>query len=668
MEEKEKIEILNNISDMLVDIKEDQYSFEASELGAHAQSESFFENNLLNAINIIDEFIFDENQEYNEDEILNILKIQKDENNNYYVEDMALEEYESYFKYNIDISILKNKLSKYDNYQYYDDEYNNIYLNFKDDLYLIDIEKKVKNKKEYLNIFLDKIKDLIVSKYDFNKEYIDILLNKYKEKDNMDFYAQLISDLKIVKSVEKINIDNNRLINILKGDNIKKDIYLLSKELFVLSKFKYVNEKIIKHFNFDTLNKNKLYKKLKEMVLNELAEREGFKIENSKFIYQKDIYISFLNNYFIKQVDKIGEKITENYLESSTIEIYEKFLDVFNVYNRYKNLIKNNKNFEIEKIENLENLYDEINNMVEESNLNKFVKKIIGSYHNLKTKENIDLLRIIKNKKIDENFIKKELKNIALIKSANELTNELNKIIKITTENLDNVLSLEYRINYNNLNAKIIEKFNNKKVLLITEDIEASKFLCPSSWCITKSNHFFNNYKSDGFNMVLFDFSRNDSYSIVGISMTKSGKFSIFDKNNNSIVSLDKFMTNEEISKLKNKFNIQCLKKEEKEFLNGSIKLTEISDPIYILSKININDIKINNFNILIEKSLKNSKFKKEETILRIIELNKYIKFDLNSHKLFLKEVEKIDNEKIKFLISKNINIDFKKNKSYKIV
>lgn len=669
MTEEEKINLLDNLYDFLNDIAEDEYSFETKELGMHAQSKDVYDNYKSDALNIAEKFIFEENNDLNEEEIINILDLKKDERGYFLKKDQALEEYSYDFEINIKEYYLKKELSKFKNFKYYNTENVLLFLLFKDDLELLDLEKDVKSEDEYVDIFKIKIKDLIQKKNDFNEEFVDVFVDIMRGSNN--FYNSYISSLKllnILKRMENFKYVNNKIIKAIKSKDIIKELYFLCKEEDLHLDTDYMIRKISGHFNKDTLDKNELFKEFKRIIRNEVYEDKHFDVKDGNLTYKKNLIDNI--NELERQVNSIESNNDEkrNFLFKLN-ETYNVFLTTFDFYNKYKNLIKSDKNFNIEKINYIEECYDEINKLVENSNLKKYVKKIIGSYNHLKTEENIEILRDLKERKISDKIIKKELKNIALIKTPEDLYLELEKISKTISEDLDNHISLLSNIEINELNAELIySSDDNKKNLVVTKDIKSSKYLCPSIWCITKSELLFNNYKDNGFNTVLFDFSKekNDRYSVVGISIKKSGNVSVFDKNNRS-VSLTDFLSEDEINKIKEKIHVFYLKEERKKVEKGEKKLINTTDPIYILNE--LKNKNVDNFEELIMISLNNSKFKKEDTLLKIVNINKKLNIDLMNVPDFVVGLSLIEDEKIRFLISKNaIKEKIISNKSNKMI
>lgn len=654
MTEEEKINLFDKLTDFLQDIAEDEYAFEASELGMHAQSRDVYDGYALDALSIAEVFIFEEKNDLNEEEILNILDLEKDERGYFLAKDQALEEYSYGFEINVKEYYLKKELSKFKNFKYYNKENVLLFLLFKDDLELLDLEKDVKSEDEYVDIFKTKIKGLIQKKNDFNEEFVDVFVDIMKGSKN--FYNSYIDSLKllnILKKMENFKYVNNKIIKAIKSEDITKNLYFLCKEEDLHLDTDYMVRKISGHFNKDTLDKNELFKEFKRIIRNEVYEDKDFDLKDGNLTYRKNLINNI--NELERQVNSIESNSDENrefFLKLN--ETYNVFLTTFEFYNKYKNLIKSDKNFKMEKINYLEECYDEINKLVENSNLKKYVKKIIGSYNHLKSEENMAILKDLKERKISDKIIKKELKNIALIKTPEDLFLELEKISKTISENLNNHISLLNKIETNELNAELLYSYdNNKKNLVVTKDIKSSKYLCPSIWCITKSESFFNSYKGDGFNTVLFDFSRNskDRFSIVGLSIKKSGSISAFDKNNYS-VNVSEFLSKNEIDKIKEKVHILCLKEEIEKVKREEKKLIDTIDPIYVLNE--LKNKNVDNFEELIMMSLIKSKFKKEDTLLKIVNINKELNIDLMSVPDFVINMSSIKDEKVKFLISKN--------------
>jgi hypothetical protein len=141
---------------------------------------------------------------------------------------------------------------------------------------LIDYKYYIKNKSRIIKLFKDKGNDLSI--YLNNKSgYIDV-------ENNSSIYKIIVSDLKGNKSIVKIPIIQNDLIN----DSLKK--------IKLFSSNKYINNKLDYNFKFENaginIAKNTF---LKDIQLNIESFKDSIKIINSEIAVFKNIKINFLN-------------------------------------------------------------------------------------------------------------------------------------------------------------------------------------------------------------------------------------------------------------------------------------------------------------------------------------------------------------------------------------
>ena len=148
--------------------------------------------------------------------------------------------------------------------------YKNEIINLKNNIYLLNINYLINNKKK-ISEYLNKIKN----KFDFifieNK---NIYFNKYKKIANKEIYLFESNIVEIEKGIKYLNKDNMEIII------NKKNIHTIDKEIIekivnkkILEEINYnknINLFINNNFNLNCLNKNQINKFLK--IINKMEE------------------------------------------------------------------------------------------------------------------------------------------------------------------------------------------------------------------------------------------------------------------------------------------------------------------------------------------------------------------------------------------------------------
>ena len=379
---------------------------------------------------------------------------------------------------------------------------------------------------------------------------------------------------------------------------------------------------------------------------------EQIKNENN---YCKIIEIA-LNDFLLEKNNENSIKEFSEFLNSIFFPFKNK--NIINIYFQiFKNIEKNNKfEYFLELLENCENLNKNIlfilknclfmflNNFCCMKNEKNFTIKIINFliknlYLELNQKDDLKLINYFNQKnKIEKNFIENFINSFIINKDKNYFNvyligillenNNINKN-KILSEEIKNNLSkifLDFFIN------KILELENNKKIIYTKQFSKFLSFLNQNDFNILLNNKIFDllNHSKKNFiflNFIILNFFNNFEEDFLNKFFNKFEDFFFskdeIEKNNNKLIFetfnsiikksnkilLINFLLNKEILNKNQKFYIinylvnilNANSKQEKNILNNEILMSIL---MFVFN--NLNDIKINEIKIILEKLIEN--------------------------------------------------------------
>jgi len=282
------------------------------------------------------------------------------------------------------------------------------------------------------------------------------------------------------------------------------------------------NDKLKELFNKDSLKKNPLYKHFVKLIRESIvADYENHLVLNKNEKIKRPYYFKHINDFNLT---------------------YKEAKNILEINEKYSNLIKNKSKlkkddpqyFNMLEMASFESMYDGLIKMIEKSELDKYVKRFIGSYKNLLNEESLDIFKEIKRLKIDEKKIRYNLSKISIMDDSESLNSALNKVLQ-NTNSFDFV---KMSIEKDDLNAPVI--YESERFLVVAMlDYKSSQKLSSTTWCISSSKSYFNQYsKPDNVNLSVYDdkASTGGPSSQIGLTINKDGEISYaFDRNNKSL-------------------------------------------------------------------------------------------------------------------------------------
>lgn len=268
--------------------------------------------------------------------------------------------------------------------------------------------------------------------------------------------------------------------------------------------------------------------------------------ENLKHKTKKNPVISkaFLSKF--KELNLIKEQNCD-FSEHSASQYGYGYAPLYRVlvyYFENENALKSNKFNIIEALQkniNLEYTEDEMNKIMKFHEVKKYKKALLSKkYDHLYSEEIFSVLTEFYNLSVSIETLKSYVgKKIAAFNTSEELFDALENTLSLVTNfNAEWVRETAQRVN-----AKIISEKDNK-IIVQLEKFEQSKILGTSSWCISRTEDYFEGYISNNCKQyVVYDFTKKstDHMSMLGCTLSADFKFKVAHwKNDQKIDELNK--------------------------------------------------------------------------------------------------------------------------------
>ena len=391
-----------------------------------------------------------------------------------------------------------------------------------------ELEEEVEGLKKDLNDYyrdidwtIGEIKDIL----DKNK-FVEKVIEKI-ENYEANVYEELIEKLKekhpeLTKSQSRRFVDSNKSI----------ESFLKNKE----------EEDLLDHI---ILSKNEEIQEAKIFQDKSMAikTKEGWEpvIEGTYSYYRASMDLSkSMISHKCRKKPKYKEMFLKAFVKDNNIETT---LDTIDYFFKLEPVLKN-KDFDLNKFKNKksEYIYDELMKIEKEHKIEQYAKKLLSNkYKHFITENSLKLFKEIVELDIPKSHVQDNIgKKLASYKSQEQFEKVLRDYINSINE-FDNK---SVKLKSENKNAEIILEEENLLILKI-RDFEASKSLgAGTSWCISKTESFFNSYvtRNSNHQYFVYDFSKNskDRDSRIGITIKPNGDHKAAHyKNDNSASTME---------------------------------------------------------------------------------------------------------------------------------
>ena len=406
----------------------------------------------------------------------------------------------------------------------YEEEYDNALEQSKEEY--SELEEEIEGLKDSLKDFyrdidwtLGEIKSLL----DKNK-YVEKIIEKIEEYE-ANVYDELIDKLQ-EKEPELLKNQSKRFIE----SNNSIESFLKNKE----------EENLLDHI---VLSKNEEIQEAKIFQDKSMAikTKEGWEsvIEGTYSYYRASMDLSkSMISHKCRKKPKYKEMFLKAFNKDNNIETT---LDTIDYFFKLEPVLKN-KNFDLNKFKNQKSefIYDYLMEIEKEHKIEKYAKSLLSNkYKHFITKNSLKLFKEIVELDIPKSHVQENIgKKLAVYHSEEEFEKGLRDYVNSINEFDKESVKLKSE----NQNSEIILEKDNILILKI-KSFEASKKLGEgTSWCISRTESFFNNYVKSNNNhqYFVYDFSKDSKSreSRIGITIKPNGDHRAAHYKNDNIASV----------------------------------------------------------------------------------------------------------------------------------
>lgn len=420
-----------------------------------------------------------------------------------------------------------------------------------------ELEEEIEDLKDSLKDFyrdidwtLGEIKSLL----DKNK-YVEKIIEKIEEYE-ANVYDELIDKLQ-EKEPELLKNQSKRFVE----SNNSIESFLKNKE----------EENLLDHI---VLSKNEEIQEAKIFQDKSMAikTKEGWEsvIEGTYSYYRASMDLSkSMISHKCRKKPKYKEMFLKAFNKDNNIETT---LDTIDYFFKLEPVLKN-KNFDLNKFKNKrsEFIYDQLMEIEKEHKIEKYAKNLLSNkYKHFITENSLKLFKEIVELDIPKSHVQDNIgKKLASFHSVEQFE----KGLRYYVNSINEFDKESVKLKSENQNSEIILEKDNILILKI-KSFEASKKLGEgTSWCISRTESFFNNYVKSNNNhqYFVYDFSKDSKSreSRIGITIKPNGDHRAAHYKNDNIASVM------EIKEVKKKI-LQADKEIQKTLSEENKKLFEV--------------------------------------------------------------------------------------------
>lgn len=251
--------------------------------------------------------------------------------------------------------------------------------------------------------------------------------------------------------------------------------------------------------------------------------------------------------YQLRKKPKIAKYIAELYTDTGynrrTTGQLENVLIVIDTYLGNEQILKNMKlDLTVFKEKSFEEIDDYMSALVGKHKLNQYANSILSNKtKHLLNDNSLESFKVLMDSGVSKSVIQNLIgKKLAAINTQEEFELYLNKVVDHVSGFSQDILM--DKLNTHNIKATYDE---NNVVVFEIDTFEQSQALGSPSWCISRSNYYFNDYKRDGNHQYfLYDFNRTekDNQSMIGFTIKPDGSMRTQHSKNDDYHSVDEFL------------------------------------------------------------------------------------------------------------------------------
>jgi len=251
--------------------------------------------------------------------------------------------------------------------------------------------------------------------------------------------------------------------------------------------------------------------------------------------------------YQLRKKPKIAQYIsqlyTDNGYDTTPVGQLEGVLIVIDTYLNHEQILKNmkmdltlfnNKSFEV--------IDDYMNELINLHKLNHYANSILSNKNkHLLNDTSLESFKVLMDSGVSKGVIQNLVgRKLSAINTQEEFEKYLEKVIEHISSFSEDILM--DKLNTNNIKP-VINK--NNIVIFEIETFAQSQQLGSPSWCISRSDYYFNSYKNENTKQYfMYDFNRDekDNQSMIGFTVNKDGSMRTQHAKNDDYHEVDDYL------------------------------------------------------------------------------------------------------------------------------
>jgi hypothetical protein len=251
--------------------------------------------------------------------------------------------------------------------------------------------------------------------------------------------------------------------------------------------------------------------------------------------------------YQLRKKPKVAQYLSKLYNESGydgmPVGELENVLIVIETYLNNEQILKNMKmDLTIFENKSFEAADDHMHGLINKHKLNQYASSILSNKNkHLLNDASLDLFKVLMESGVSKSVIQSLVgKKLSAINNQDEFKQYLEKVVSHVSGFSEDILM--DKLNSSKITPVIKE--NNVIVFEIDTFEQSQKFGSPS-WCIARSDYYFNEYKNEHTKQYfMYDFNRNekDNESMIGFTVNKDGSMRTQHAKNDDYHDVDDYL------------------------------------------------------------------------------------------------------------------------------
>lgn len=251
--------------------------------------------------------------------------------------------------------------------------------------------------------------------------------------------------------------------------------------------------------------------------------------------------------YQLRKKPKVANYISKLYNESgdgiNPVGKLENVLIVINTYLNNEQILKNMKmDLSVFEHKSFEAIDDYMNDLINQHKLTQYANSILSNKNkHLLSDKSLSQFKVLMDSGISKSIIQNLIgKKMSAIHTSDEFEAYLEKVVAHVSGFNEDILMEKLK------GSKIEPVYHENNVVVFEIDtFEQSKNFGSPSWCISRNDYYFNDYKTEGSKQYfLYDFNRDekDNQSMIGFTVRTDGSMRTQHSKNDDYHKVDSFL------------------------------------------------------------------------------------------------------------------------------